>query len=286
MSRGHMSRRRMLAMVGAMSVGGVAAMSFNQPAAASGRHGGRGVRMRVGTYNIHHGAGHDNVLDLAHTAKVLDSLHADVVGLQEVDRHWGERSDFADQATELARLLDMHVVYGANLDLDPLEPGQPRRQYGTAILSRFPIFSWSNTYLPRFADHEQRGLLVADIKVRGVMVRVANTHLQHNDNLEREAQAAKIVELLGADPERTFLVGDFNALPDTPEIAILTNVLDDAWVEAGTGPGFSYPVENPDRRIDYVLGSRDVRFVNAEVISADASDHLPVVATAVVPRKK
>ena len=126
-------------------------------------------------------------------------------------------------------------------------PARSGGQYGTAILSRFPIRAWSNTYLPKFGDHEQRGLLEATIKVRGVTVRFANTHLQHNDNLEREAQAAKIVELLGAEPRRTFLVGDLNATAETPEITTLTNVFTDAWTKVGEGDGFSYPSEDPRR---------------------------------------
>ena len=54
-----------------------------------------------------------------------------------------------DQAAELARMLRMHVVYRANLDRDPVNPGEPRRQYGTAILSDAPIHNWRNTLLPR-----------------------------------------------------------------------------------------------------------------------------------------
>lgn len=85
----------------------------------------------------------------------------------------------------------MHVVYGANLDLDPLDPGQPRRQYGTAILSDFPILESGNTLLPKIGRNEQRGLLQALLNVRGVPLRVFNTHLQHNSQPERQAQATQ-----------------------------------------------------------------------------------------------
>lgn len=258
------------------------------PTAASASDGpgdvARKVSLRVATFNIHHGAGPDDVLDLEHAAKVIETMRADVVGLQEVDRHWGERSEFVDQARWLADRLDMRVVYGANLDLDPAEPGQQRRQYGTAILSRYPITSWSNTHLPRFEDHEQRGLLVANLRVRGVPVRVANTHLQHNDNLEREAQAAKVVELLGGDATRTILTGDMNAVPGTPEIDILTSAFNDTWALVGEGDGFTYPIENPDRRIDYVFTSPDIDVHHAEVVVTDASDHLPYFADVTVKR--
>jgi hypothetical protein len=65
-------------------------------------------------------------------AAVIRDADVDVAALQDVDRHWSARSDFADQAAELAQTLGMHYVYGANLDRDPLESGQPRRRYGNA----------------------------------------------------------------------------------------------------------------------------------------------------------
>jgi endonuclease/exonuclease/phosphatase family metal-dependent hydrolase len=233
--------------------------------------------LRVATYNIHHGAGPDDVLDLEHVARILDSFDADVIGLQEVDRHWSSRSNNVDQPAWLAKRLNMHYAYAANLDLPPVNPGEPNRQYGTAVLSRYPI-TWSrNTLLPKFPDHEQRGLLETVLNVRGQSVRFANTHLQHNDNLEREEQAKKIVELLSTATEPTILVGDLNAIPGTPEITTLKNVLVDSWDKVGVGNGYTIPVVNPTARIDYVLATPDTRFRRAKVVSTDASDHLPLV---------
>lgn len=104
--------------------------------------------LTVMSFNIHHGVGVDGLLNLQRVADVIKTEGVDVVGLQEVDRHWGERSDFVDQAAWLADELDMHVVYGANLDLDPAQPGEPRRQYGTAILSERPIRDWTTPTCP------------------------------------------------------------------------------------------------------------------------------------------
>lgn len=242
--------------------------------------------LRVATYNIHHGAGPDDVLDVEHVARVLESFDADLIGLQEVDKHWSSRSGNVDQPAWFAERLGMHVVYGANLDLPPLTPGEPNRQYGTAILSRYPITSWQNTLLPVFPAGEQRGLLETVVNVRGLPVRFATTHLQHNNNLEREAQATKIVELLGDATEPTILVGDLNAIPTTPEITTLTDLYLDGWAEVGVGPGFTIPVVGPRSRIDYILGTNDVRFRRAKVVSTDASDHLPVFAELTVNARR
>ncbi len=239
--------------------------------------------LTVMSFNIHHGVGTDNLLNLQRVADVIKTEGIDVVGLQEVDRHWGDRSAFVDQAAWLADELDMHVVYGANLDEDPLEPGQPRRQYGTAILSERPIREWDNTYLPKYEGHEQRGLLRARINVRGVWVTVYNTHLQHNDANERVEQAAAIDALIGEPDESVVLMGDLNARPDTPEIQTLVDELVDSWEEAGVGDGYTYPVEDPNARIDYVLTSGDVITRTAAVVFTDASDHLPVKADVLLP---
>jgi endonuclease/exonuclease/phosphatase family metal-dependent hydrolase len=275
----HRPGRRLL-LGGGLGLAAAGALGFRTPSQApAGR-----LRLRVATFNIHHGASPDEALDLERVARVVEALRVDAVGLQEVDRHWSERSGLVDQPAWLARRLRMHHAYGANLDLDPLEPGQPRRQYGTAILSRWPIAAAENTPLPKFEGHEQRGLLRARLLVRGTGVMVATTHLQHNDNAERELQAARIVELLGEDPKRTILTGDLNAVPGTPEITTLTGALDDVWPRAGDGEGLTYSSLDPHARIDYVLASRDVRPATAEVVMRDpeASDHLPVVAELLV----
>ncbi len=205
------------------------------------------------------------------------------MGLQEVDRHWSERSDLADQAADLARALRMHVAYGANLDLDPRNPGEPRRQYGNAILSDAPIREWRNTPLPRTGNLEQRGLLEALVTVRGVPVRVFTTHLQHNSQQERIAQIAAVREVIGMAQESVVLVGDLNARPGTPEIDAITEDLVDAWAEAGVGPGYTYSTEDPHARLDYVLHSNDVMTRTAAVLSTDGSDHLPVIADVALP---
>ncbi|RVX42663.1 endonuclease/exonuclease/phosphatase family metal-dependent hydrolase [Nonomuraea polychroma] len=240
-------------------------------------------RIRVATFNIHHAQGVDDKLNLERVADVIRTGEADIVGLQEVDRHWSERSEFADQASWLAERLRMHVVYGANLDLDPLTPGAPRRQYGTAILSRYPVLDWDNTLLPRYEGHEQRGLLRARIQVRGVPVQVFNTHLQHNDANERLEQVRAIQPLVARE-EPVVLAGDLNARPDAPEIRALSETLTDAWPRAGRGDGYTYPATGPNARIDYVFTSPDVRVESAAVVQSDASDHLPLFVDLLVGR--
>jgi endonuclease/exonuclease/phosphatase family metal-dependent hydrolase len=267
----------------ATAVGATTAAAPARPAGARTMAAER--QLRVATFNIHHGVGLDGVLDLARIAATVERTGAEVVGLQEVDRHWSERSNFVDQATRLADVLDMHLAFGANLDLDPPAPGAPRRQFGTAILSAYKIRAWTNTLLPRPLGGEQRGLLEGQIKVRGIPVRVFNTHLQHDSQVERLAQVARIRQVLATATESVVLLGDLNATPDTPEIAGLTDLLVDAWVTAGVGDGFTFDAATPHARIDYVMSSGNVVARTAAVVTTDAADHLPVVADLALPGK-
>src|SRR3712207_554339 len=97
--------------------------------------------VRLITFNIHHGVGDDGRHDLPRLARLLSDAEPDVICLQEVDRHFGERSEFVDQALLLARAMDLELAWGPSIDKAPT-PGQTeRRQYGNAVLSRLPVLS-------------------------------------------------------------------------------------------------------------------------------------------------
>lgn len=260
-------------LVAILSAVGMATPATAEPGA---RH------LTVLSFNIHHAAGLDGVLDLDRVAREIARTRADVVGLQEVDRHFGERSGWVDQPAALAEKLGMHVVYGANLDLEPPAPGQPRRQYGTAVLSRYPIVSWQNMLLPKGKPaEEQRGLLTAVVDVRGLAVRVMTTHLQHDDANSRLLQAQVVADAVRRSPTPVVLTGDLNANPDAAEVTALTAHLRDSH---RFGFGYTYPAEAPKSRIDYVLTSGLP--LTSAVLPTIASDHRPVLATMVLWRAR
>ncbi|MEU6876115.1 endonuclease/exonuclease/phosphatase family protein [Streptomyces sp. NPDC046751] len=228
------------------------------------------------TFNIHHGADPDDVLHLERVAETVRQSGADVVGLQEVDRNFASRSDFVDQASWLAERLGLHLAYGANLDLDPEKPGDPRRRYGTAILSRFPIVNSRNTLLPRSETGEQRGLLEADLLVRGEKLRFLNTHLEDTSQADRLTQVAAVNAIVNGSRLPTVLVGDLNTAPGSEEIAAMTRRLTDTWPVAGKRDGFTYDSVNPHERIDYVFASQGLRARQAKVLDVTVSDHRPL----------
>ncbi|MBK1878484.1 endonuclease/exonuclease/phosphatase family protein [Pelagicoccus mobilis] len=88
-----------------------------------------------------------------------------------------------------------------------------------------------------------------------------------------------------------FLMGDLNAIPETPEIKLLSQSMNDTRIhsevtvfgQSGTFNGFN-PSVAPTRRIDYIFASRDsIRVISYATFSdlvdqRFPSDHFPVVA--------
>ena len=243
--------------------------------AAKGGYG-KEVQTTVMSYNIHHAVGIDGQLSLERIAQVIEDAGAEIVGLQEVDRFYGARSDFKDQAKELAELLGYHYAYGANLDLAPAAGQTENRQYGTAIVSKYPIIQSENVLLSSFGK-EQRGVLHAVVNVRGIHVNVYNTHLGL-DVEGRTAQAQEIVDLASQHEGPAVLMGDFNARPDSAEVGIFLNSGLFADTFEGIDDAYTFPVLNPSYTIDYILASPDVDSAGQRVIRTEASDHLPIAA--------
>ncbi|MER7485889.1 endonuclease/exonuclease/phosphatase family protein [Streptomyces sp. NPDC126497] len=247
------------------------------------------VPLRVATYNIHAGIGEDRVFDLDRTAAALRGLRADVIGLQEVDVHWGARSDFADEARALAGKLDMRVFFAPIYDLDPAAGGAERRRFGVAVLSRHPVPAAENHEITRLSTQTPDpvpapapGFAEVVVDVRGVRVRVYTTHLDHRaDPSVRAAQVADMLGVLAADRGPKVLVGDFNAEATAPELAPLWERLRDAAPDGGG----TYPAAGPVKRIDLVTVSPGVRVTGARTVATEASDHRPVVADLRIPRR-
>ncbi|MEU3663753.1 endonuclease/exonuclease/phosphatase family protein [Streptomyces sp. NPDC032940] len=239
------------------------------------------VPLRVATYNIHAGAGADQVFDLDRTAAAVRGLRADVIGLQEVDVHWGTRSDFADEARALAEKLGMRAYFAPIYDLDPATPGAERRRYGVAVLSRYPVLKAENHEITRLSTQTSDplpapapGFAEVTLDVRGAHPHVYVTHLDYRaDPSIRAAQVDDMLEVLAADRGPKVLVGDFNAEPSAPELAPLWDSLRDAAPDGGA----TYPATDPVKRIDLVTVSPDVTVAGAHEVATEASDHRPVV---------
>src|SRR5699024_12267224 len=105
------------------------------------------LEITVGTYNVQAGINNDGKYDLDSTAETIRKSGADIIGLNEVDVHWGSRSEFDNVVKILANELGMEYFFAPIYNLDPSNPEDPNRQYGVAILSKYPIVHAENHYM-------------------------------------------------------------------------------------------------------------------------------------------
>lgn len=226
----------------------------------------------------------DKEYDIDRIADVIRESGADIVGLQEVDVHWDTRSNFDDTIALLAEKLDMFYFFAPIYDMEPYNPGEPNRQFGVGILSKYPIISAENREISRLSTQDPDptpkpapGFAEVIINVKGIHIPIYSTHLDYRgDPTVRKMQVAEMLEIMEEHPGQKILFGDMNAKPNAPELQPLFNYLNDVFNDGKKHNTF--PSDKPDRRIDYILPSEEIKVEYYETIKTQASDHLPIVA--------
>ena len=227
--------------------------------------------LRVVTYNIRHGRGADEVVDLERTARVLGRLAPDIVGLQEVD-DLVERSGRVPEAARLGESLGMSHAFGRFMDYQG-------GMYGLAILSRHPIVASRSIQLPD--GNEPRVALSVDVRLDDSRsITVVNLHFDWvRDDGFRFGQASTLARYLDGLTTPYILLGDFNDVPGSRTLALFEQRATMARKpEEGR---FTFPAPQPAREIDFIFYAPAAAFAPREVQVIDervASDHRPVLA--------
>ncbi|WP_109806854.1 endonuclease/exonuclease/phosphatase family protein [Sphingosinithalassobacter portus] len=226
--------------------------------------------IKVASYNMRKAIGTDRRRRPERTLHVLSEVGADIVALQEADRRFGARN-----AVITPHLLDEHSPWKAV----PFEVrANSMGWHGNALLvpKDAQIVDFELIHLPAL---EPRGAVMADIRVRGTMIRVVGMHLDLS-GLWRRRQAHAIMAHIAASTTQypTVLMGDLN------EWSAASGCLRDFGREfryADTGA--SYHARRPVGRLDRIMVSHDLRVsdsgVHRSAAAVTASDHLPVWAT-------
>lgn len=227
----------------------------------------QGVRLRLLAYNIHHGEGLDERLELERIAALIRSLEPDLVALQEVDNRV-RRTEGVDQAARLGELTGMHAAFGDFMDYQG-------GQYGMAVLSRFPLIETKNHRLP--PGPEPRSSLAVRVRpAGGEEIVFAGIHFYRTEE-ERMAQARQLAAALEGESAPVILAGDFNSTPDSPVMRLLGR----EWEIPDKGEDhLTFRSDNPRREIDFILLRPGERFavIESRVIDEPvASDHRPVL---------
>ncbi len=243
----------------------------NQPVYAQDKADSAAPReLRVLSYNIHHGRGTDDQVDLARIAKVITDSRADLVALQEVDQRT-RRTNGLEQTSELGRLTGLHAQFCKQIDYEGGE-------YGQAILSRWPMSNLQIHWLPGEPEREQRIVATCSVALPNRSLVFGSTHWHHANADIRLRQAHAFTEFLSPLSGTVIVAGDLNAEPDSPPLQALAS----QWgvVQSATELK-TFPSIKPLKQIDFIVyrPAGKVRVVSSHVIDEPlASDHRPLLS--------
>jgi endonuclease/exonuclease/phosphatase family metal-dependent hydrolase len=261
-------------------------MLERQPAAAPTARPTSGKRVvRLLTYNVHSCIGMDGRLSTRRVARVIAQSDADVVALQELDRH-RPRTRRQDQARLIAEFLRMEHHFHPAMQL-------AGEHFGNAVLSRLPMRLVRAGPLPApvgLRRIERRAAIWVEIDVRGSKLQLFNTHLGLLPG-ERLLQVQALMREWIADARDgspLAVCGDMNALPSSLAYRRLAGRLGDAQkMVSGWQPRATWPARWPVGRIDHVFVSPGTRVTEVRVPDNEparmASDHRPLLVTIEFP---
>ena len=236
------------------------------------------LQMRVMTFNIRNGLANDGANSWAHrkhlTAQVIRDSNCDIIGLQEV-------YDF--QLAYLLEELPDYTCYSIGRE-DGVDQGEhcsilwrkekfQSTKAGTFWLSDAPDVPNSMTW-------ENRNTRICSwVEFEGGF-RFYNTHWDHESQLAREKSAELLLTVLPS--ANWLLLGDFNAEPDSTELATLGLKTNFISRDSPTGTFHNFEGGNHGDRIDHLFTAPGLKATLKEVILAHygdlyPSDHYPVV---------
>jgi endonuclease/exonuclease/phosphatase family metal-dependent hydrolase len=228
----------------------------------------------------------------------LKSQNADIICLQEYFVQGSQSSGEASIRAALGGKYKSHIKvvgWGKN------------KSYGIATFSRYPIVRKGEIIHPGSSSLT----IYTDIVISKDTFRIYNNHLQsfrlkgmerrfleemtaeENETFEevrvlstnlkkgfvrRALQSKALKDHINSSDYPVIVAGDFNDTPVSYSYRKIRKGLNDSFVNAGYGAGFTYKGNYPPNRIDYIL--YDDALVNNyfEIIKVKYSDHYPVVA--------
>ena len=181
-------------------------------------------------------------------------------------------------------------------------------RYGIVTVSRYPIIHRGDVVHPGSSSMT----IYSDIVVDSDTFRVYNNHLQSfrlrrvegnllseiageekgssMDNISgiyrslkqgfasRALQVDRVRRHMESSPYPVIAVGDFNDTPVSYTYHVMRRGMNDAFVEAGYGAGFTYSGKYPPNRIDYILYSDGIECTDFDIVKVRYSDHYPIIA--------
>ena len=252
------------------------------------------------SYNVYHFNDVEKELypdiEYNRTLQNIINIDADIVALQETVTKFplrNKRYNFSSQQLEQLNNLYPYQIYQNRLHL----------------LSKYPVHVVSDTTFTKTAL-----MSVFEVDVDGRKLTILNNHLQSigftqddkelyveltsaPDSIENKVGGIKVIgrKLLDAFTLRAsqaeavdsiarsidgnvIICGDINDTPNSYAYRTLAHSRRDAFLELGSGPGYTYLADRMWVRIDYIIyqGDMDARYIKVE--DKHSSDHYPIYA--------
>ena len=220
--------------------------------------------LTIATYNILHGQDAD--LDWSRLAAVIARSGADLVGLQEVDMGTN-RIGGADSIAGLIAATGLpYALFVPAMDFDG-------GQYGTAILSRFPVTAAEVHPLPS-GHYEPRAFGCVTVTLAdGSPFMLVNTHLSYESRAQQKIQLAYLADRMEEHIPQgmaAVLTGDFN----TEDFSMFSPVTAMGYATVNSAEHTFKTFRTQPCAIDNILYTQD-RLIPLQwgMVEADTSDH-------------
>ena len=243
--------------------------------------------LRVATLNVAHGRGlayNQTGLppeaferNLEALARVVRREAPEVLAIQEADGPSAWSAGF-DHVAWLAQATAFeHVYHGVHFKVGAWKMGV---EYGTALLARRPLLSPASLRFRTPLVHT-KGFVLAEVELEGRPLVVTSVHLESGSAAIRRVQVDMIVNALTERAKPVVLMGDLNSRweNESDAVRLLAARLHlRAYRPEDPGLG-TFRSTTPRTRIDWILISEKLEFVDYAVWPDQVSDHLGVAAS-------
>lgn len=215
--------------------------------------------------------------NLDEIAALLDQVNADVVALQEADAP----SKWSGNFDHVRRLLDQSgyacLLHGHHAD-------GWLSTFGTALLTRASLSDSQSVQFSPSPPTTTKGFVFGTVELISgaytIPVAFVSVHLDFSRKKVRDAQVAALQEAVAEIDSPLVIAGDFNSewATDRSHVRQLADSLDLQPFDPD-GRALGTYKSRDGKRLDWILISRELQFVELVVLPNVVSDHLAVLAT-------
>jgi len=220
--------------------------------------------IKILSYNIKYAKRIDKAITILKKYETIKD--ADIILLQEMDK---------EGVQKIADTLKYNYVYYPAV-VHPLH----KKDFGNAILSKWPIINDQKIILPHFNSNKQRIAVGATIDIDGKKVMAFSLHLGiFVKPDQRKIIMDGIISAIPADIEHCVIGGDFNTFTKKDRKNIQDAFMAADFKSATTDLGWTnknWALLNRKNTLDhiYIRGMKTV--AKGKVIDRSASDHIPI----------